>query len=365
MSKSVALTRQVLNEAKDLNEMFSLEQVRNNCVSNYMKTAGVNEPAAEMYYERERVLFMKTLIANPGLNKCDRFSLYTSYVELMVSGLSLNEQLAYIIPYGEQAQFQIGWKGRLEQISQMPEVNYVPQPEIVLTHELPNFQYVLGENKRIVQHIPAGDRSFITEPTDTTQSKIEFVYCVIDTAFGKRTEIMTRQEVLDIRNRYSQKYKYYVSKGGKYPDGKAMEPPAWLTSEAEMFKKTLVKRIYKYMPKTARQKALDEKIKEYVDHEDGTTEGDYEPINYGINDDGEPVPQSDMKVTGAAKTRTTKAKADVKATANVDKETGEVNVSDLPDLGPATTGTAPNGPDVPDGPKDDAVEGLGNLSESF
>jgi recombinational DNA repair protein RecT len=275
MGQALQLTNAALSAPSTLKEVFEIEAFKSNCVANYEKTTG--QKNGEMVYERERILFMRAIQDNQKLEQCSRFSIYSAFVELFVSGLTLNDGLTYIIPYKDTAQFQIGWKGRLEQMSQMPEVNYVPEPQVVLTNELPDFDYELGETPRVVKHKPAKDR------TISKDNRIEFVYLVLDTKFGKRTFLMTRQEVLTIRDTYSVPYKYYISKGGKWPDGRPMDPPFWITNEAEAFKKTLVKRAYKYLPKTPRMKALDEKIKNYVDHEDGTSETT-EDIDYGLAD---------------------------------------------------------------------------------
>lgn len=276
MGNSLALTQSALSAPPDLKGVFEIEAFKFNCVSNYEKTTG--QKNGEMIFERERILFMKTVGENQKLEQCTRFSIYSAFVELFVSGLTLQDGLTYIIPYKTTAQFQIGWKGRLEQLSQMPEVNFVPEPQIVLTNELADFEYELGESPRIVKHKPAKNRDI------TKENKIEFVYLILDTKFGKRSFIMSRQEVLQIRDSYSIGYKSYVAKDGKWPDGNKMDPPFWISNEAEAFKKTLVKRVYKYMPKTPRMKLLDEKIKTYIDHEDGTAETTQD-IDYGLADD--------------------------------------------------------------------------------
>jgi recombinational DNA repair protein RecT len=275
-----------LQAPKDLKGVFEIDAFKFNCVSNYEKTTGRKD--GDIVFEHERVLFMKTIKENPKLEACTRPSIYFAFVELFASGLTLLDGLTYIIPYKETAQFQVGWKGRLEQMSRMPEINVVHEPQIVLTNELSDFEYQLGEDVRIIKHKPAKDR------TITDANKIEFVYLILDTAFGKRVFIMSRQEVLAIRDTYSIPYKYYIAKGGKYPDGSKIDPPFWITSEPEAFKKTIVKRAYKYVPKTPRQKLLDEKIATYIDHEDGTLEANQQAIDYGL-DTG---PQASAKVEG-------------------------------------------------------------------
>jgi len=278
MGQALALTQAALAAPSDLKGVFEIEAFKNNCIANYEKTTGKSDGA--LRFEREKILFMK-LMSDPKIGKklaaCSRFSVYSSMVELFVSGLTLNEGQTYIIPYGDQAQFQIGWKGRLEQMAAMPQIREVYQPEVVMTNELDEFVYTLGEEPRIIQHKPARNRDV------TPENRIEWVYVILDKGHRKKCVLMSRQQVLSIRDRFSQPYKNYIKNGGKWPDGNPMDPPFWITDEIAAFKKTVVKRAYDSEPKTARQKALDEKIKNNVDLEDQLQET--ENIDYGIVDD--------------------------------------------------------------------------------
>jgi len=294
MSNALVLTTSALQAPKTLRDVFELEALQVNCINNYQKTTGRSDGA--IVFERERVLIMKAIKENPKLEQCSRASIYFAVVELFASGLTLMDGLAYLIPYKDSCQFQIGFKGRLEQISRMPEVNVVQEPQVVLTNELNDFEYQLGEDVRILKHKPGKDR------TITKDNKIEFVYLILDTVFGKRVFIMSRQEVLTIRDTYSIPYKYYVAKcieakvapggpvkvSGRNGDY-TIDPPFWVTNEAEAFKKTIVKRAYKYVPKTPRQKILDEKIATYIDHEDGTVETTQQAIDYGLDTSPQPM----------------------------------------------------------------------------
>jgi recombinational DNA repair protein RecT len=326
MSNKLALTRQALESPAQLSEVFELEAFRNNFILNYLKTTGKDN--GEMVFEREKILFMKAVTDNPQLQKCDRFSIYSSMVELGASGMTLNEGIAGIIPYGGKAQFQIFWKGRLEQMSQMPEINFVNPPQVV--YQLDEFEYELGEVVRIIKHKPSKD-------PDREKSLITHVYVILDTIYGKKHYLMTRGEVLKIRDNYSQGYKSYLAeckKQGVEPgnrvikkmkgkDGRGdwelpLDPPFWVTSEDEAFKKTLIKRVYKSLPKTPRLKALDAKLAGHYDKEDGTIEETHD-IDYGIEDETQetaqaaPAPKVETKTAGigdeSAQVRQMKAEA--------------------------------------------------------
>lgn len=262
MSDKLALTVKTLTEPKTVKEMFDLPAVRSNWVQNYEKTTGKKD--SELRFEAEKILFLQSIAANKKLEDCDRFSIYGSFVELAVSGLSLRDGQTYIIPYGKKAVFQIGWKGRLEQIVQIPTVRHINEPIVVLEGD--DFEYELGENPRVIKHVRKGD--------PTQKRKPLAVYCYVDYTHGKKLYLMEAHEVLSIRDNYSTSWKQHIAalktdlnKGKKIgdkltfsgPNGKweSDELPMWVSDEIQAFKKTLVKRIYNAVPKTPRQIQLD------------------------------------------------------------------------------------------------------------
>lgn len=291
MSNVLTLTQAALAEPKDLKGVFELEPFKNNFVRNLVKTSGKTEENAEMIFEREKILFMKAIQSNKQLEQCERFTIYSSFIELAVSGVSLNEGESYIIPYGKKAQFQIGYKGRVKQMQEIPGFSYVNMPQVVYTND--EFDYELGEEPRVLKHKPARKR----QPDD----ELEFVYMVIETTGdAKKTFVMTREQVLNIRDHYSVPYIQYmaeITKAGKKVGDKIavkktgqngdytiyLDPPMWVTSPEEAWKKTICKRAYKWVPKTPKLRALDERIKGNHDPEDGTN-GEQEAftIDYGI-----------------------------------------------------------------------------------
>ena len=107
---------------------------------------------------------------------------------------------------------------------------------------------------------------------------------------------MDRERVLSIRDRYSKSYNQYIAdcKAGNHKIGdtfkKSMgtydvtiEPPMWVSSEEEAWKKTLVKQAYKVQQnKTPRMKSVDKAIENNEDEE-------IQDINYNVVD--EPVRQ--------------------------------------------------------------------------
>jgi recombinational DNA repair protein RecT len=310
MNQALVLTKSALDAPPKLADVFELDAFRQNCISNYQKTTGLTN--GSIIFERERVAFFKTIQENPKLEQCTRISIYSAFVELFASGRTLNEGDSYIIPYGAVAQFQIGWKGRLEQISQMPEIKFVNHPQIVWNSEVQrgDFDYELGESPRIVKHKPNPKAE--KDPNDF----ITHVYLILDTHFGKKTYLMTREEVLNIRDNYSPGYRSYITEikkqglkvgdkvvkkgtGKNGPYEFTIEPPFWVTSEAKAFKKTLVKQVYGFLPKTPRLKAIDARIAANYDKEDGSISETHD-IDYGLADDAKQLPAETLQQTPPA-----------------------------------------------------------------
>jgi len=266
MSTKLQLTTTALNATKDLKELVEMPAVRQNAILNLIKTRGVSDQQANMIYERERILFSQV----KNLDKCDKFSIYAAWIQLFAAGRTLIDGDSYIVAYGKQAQFQIGWKGRLAQMGDIPEIANIPPPQVVYDND--EFDFELGENPRIIKHKPVKDN----------KGELAYVYLVIHKKSGKETHIMDRNAVLGIRDRYSKSYQQYMAdcKAGGHAIGSTfkknmgnwditVEPPMWISSEEQAWKKTLVKRAYaSQQNKTPRMKAIDQEIEKNVEEED-------------------------------------------------------------------------------------------------
>lgn len=269
---NVKLTKAILMEPSTLSEMLSIPAIEQRWVDTYEKISG--KPDGQLRFEAEKVLFTQAIASSKAFDKCDRFTVYASFIELAISGLTLRDGLSYIIPYGDKAQFQPGWKGRLEQINELPNVIHVQEPQVV--YDCDHFDYEKGMKTIIHSHKPASPR-----PAD---AKIMHVYLVIQFDHGLEVYMMDREDVEAIRDNYSSSYKAYmkalksdVNKGKKPGDKltiqykkdgqmktfESEDVPMWVSSEAQAYKKTLVKRTYGSLPKLPKHKALDDKLAEF------------------------------------------------------------------------------------------------------
>lgn len=262
---TLALTQTMLSEPKTLMEMVQLPAIQNRWVKTYESVSGKQD--GDQRFAAEMILFNQ---AAKKLDKCDRFSVYAAFIELAISGLTLRDGLTYIVGYGKTAQFMVGWKGRLEQMMEIPKIIHVSEPQLVYSCD--EFDFEKGMKTVIHSHRPAFPR-----PDDAI---IIYVYMPVHFKHGKEVFIMDRDDVLNIRDKYSMSYKAYmkaldapINKDKKIGDtlkgvGNGyeydIEAPMWISSEGQAFKKTLVKRTWNSMEKLPKQSALDERYNEFL-----------------------------------------------------------------------------------------------------
>lgn len=275
MSNKLQLTLTALNETKTLNELAEMPAVRQNAIQNIVNTQGLSPERAAMYYERERILF----VGIKNISDCDKFSQYTAWIQLLVSGGSLNDGDSYIIKMGKQAVFIPGWKARLRMMGEIPEIINIPPPQVVGEND--DFEYELGETPRVIKH----------KPSKGERGKLTHVYLILEKKSGKELHIMDRQQVLAIRDKYSKSYIQYVADcayakeeiGATFKKNMGsweatVEPPMWISSEHAAWKKTIVKRAWDAQQnKSAKMRKLPVVTPEMED--------EVEDISYGVVDD--------------------------------------------------------------------------------
>lgn len=178
-----------------------------------------------------------TAVTNtPKLANCTPQSFIGALLNAAQLGLEPNTPLgqAYLIPYGNQCQFQIGYLGMVE-LAQRAGTNV--DAHVVYAND--EFDYSLGLHPDI-KHVPAmKDRG----------EAIAY-YAVWHNGENFGFEVMSREDVEKHMKRYSKTY----SNG------------PWKTEFDEMAKKTVLKRALKYAPKKtdlARAVMQDESIKQF------------------------------------------------------------------------------------------------------
>ena len=187
----------------------------------------------------ERVVKMALVAASrqPLLYKCTQASILQSIMKAAELGLDCSGTLgrAYLVPYfnskigAYEAQFLVGYQGLIELARRSGNIARI-ESRVVYANDQFTVEY--GLDQKLV-HKPSlnGDRG-----------KLTCVYAVAELTDGSRQiEVMTLDEVESIRSR-----------------SKAKDSGPWKTDYSEMARKTVIRRIAKYLPlSTELQKAFE------------------------------------------------------------------------------------------------------------
>lgn len=163
-----------------------------------------------------------TIRKNPALAKCNRESLLGALMVSAQLGLEpgILEQ-AYLIPYGNEVQFQMSYKGMIELLrrsGQLKDIYAYP------VYENDEFDIVYGLN-----------RDLIHKPNFEDRGNVKGYYAVaILKDNTKAFYYMTKKEVEQHRDKFSK-----AAKSSKSP---------WTTDFDAMAEKTVLKKMLKYLP---------------------------------------------------------------------------------------------------------------------
>lgn len=196
---------------------------------------------AHMRPERIVRIALTTLRMNPNLYKCNPQSFLAALFQSAQLGLEPNvEGQAYIIPYGENAQFQIGYKGYVELFFRHQSALSLDMQEV---RENDDFDYQYG-TESFIKHRPAlKDRG-----------EVIAYYAVAKLKDGASLfKVMSKDDCLDHGKKHSKNFSSPSS--------------TWKKDQDAMCKKTVLIQLMKLLPKSIEiQKALamDETVKTKV-----------------------------------------------------------------------------------------------------
>jgi recombination protein RecT len=163
---------------------------------------------------------LSELRTNPVLLRCTPQSLMNCIVKAGQLGFELGGALghAYLVPYKSEATLIVGYRGLIALARRSGEIQSLTARVV---HENDEFEIEFGLDEKL-RHVPS-----IGEPGQMTH-----VYAVAKlTGGGIQYEVMTKREVDDIRKR-----------------SRAGSSGPWVTDYEEMARKTVVRRLFKYLP---------------------------------------------------------------------------------------------------------------------
>jgi recombination protein RecT len=217
-----------------------IEVLRSNMEGEFLKTVTYyysgNEQDALMF-KTAAVDYVRRI---PKLLECDRLSLLSAFAQVaqfrfMPSGVSGE---AYIIPYGKEAKFQLGYQGI---VTLLYRTNKIRSISANIIYENDIFEYEEGLDSKLI-HKPA----MFGKPKGDAIG----VYTVVSLTGGQKTfKVMDKDAVLAIKNLSKAK----ASKESPWNSDK--DPEMW------MWKKTCLIQHSKLLPKTKElQRAIEQDI---------------------------------------------------------------------------------------------------------
>ena len=179
-----------------------------------------------MNADRLARIALTTIRTNPKLLECSIDSLMGAVMQSAQLGLEPNMLGAcYIIPYGKEAQFQIGYRGMIDLARRSGHIQSIAAHE-VYENDYMELEYGLDEK---LKHIPWNMRR-----DEQFKESGAFTGCYMVAKFkdgGYQTHYMSKAEIDQHRKR---------SKSGNNGP--------WVTDYIEMAKKTVVRSAWKWLP---------------------------------------------------------------------------------------------------------------------
>jgi len=163
-----------------------------------------------------------TVAASVALQKCTAESIALAAYDAATLGLPVNKLgLAWLVPYGNEAKFQIGYRGYIQLVE---EQGFVEDIVSECVYEKDFFQYELGTNP-FIKHKPP-------EKVGTNRGEVVAAYAIAYLASGRVKHcVMERADIDHIRKK-----------------SKSANNGPWVTDYPEMAKKTVIKRLCKLLP---------------------------------------------------------------------------------------------------------------------
>ncbi|MBN6186430.1 recombination protein RecT [Aneurinibacillus sp. BA2021] len=196
---------------------------------------------AHMNADRLARVALTTIRTTPKLLECSIPSLMGAIVQ--AAQLGLEPGLighCYIIPYGREAQFIIGYKGMIDLARRSGQIQNIYAHAV---YEADHFEYELGLHPKL-EHKPAAGR----------RGAMTYVYAVAHFKDGGyQFEVMDMEEIERRRSR-----------------SKASKNGPWVTDFEEMAKKTVIRHMWKYLPisiEIQQQAAQDETVRRDITSE--------------------------------------------------------------------------------------------------
>ena len=196
-------------------------------------------------FNKEASFALQHLANNKYLAELDKNSIIQAVLNVSQTGLSLNPilKLAYLIPRKGKCCLDVSYMGLVKLLTDTGSIKSVYAHPV---YEGDEFEVILGTSTEII-HKPKFNTKLLQK-----------VYAVSVLHDGsKQIEVMTASEINEIRDK-SESYMAYVAK--------KIKSCIWVDNYSEMARKTVIKRIAKYLPKTDRMEQFAQAV--HIDNQD-------------------------------------------------------------------------------------------------
>lgn len=278
---TVQITQAMILACKHPKDIADLPAVADNWIKTYERCNRRNDGATK--YEREKIMFIQTITASAALSKSNPYSQYAALMRLAVCGISLEDGEASLIPRGKNCTLHIEAKGRRTMISNLPGVLHVSEPQLVYDCDC-DITFTEKPYRPIRNMSGLVINEWQQATTRPEGAQLRYVYVIVQFRLGPKAYEMDRDDVLQIRDEFSDSYKAYIkdtadnlasqTTQNPWPAGKAwrngyqgaegywtdIKVPMWVNREGEAWKKTMIHRLWKSMDKQAHQQYLDDRF---------------------------------------------------------------------------------------------------------
>lgn len=260
MATNADIKSQIANRSKQTPQ----SQNPANTIAAYLKKMGPQiEKALPKHMDADRMarIALTTIRQTPKLLQCEIPSLLGAVMQ--AAQLGLEPGLighCYIIPYGREATFIIGYKGMIDLARRSGHIESI-YAQVV--YENDEFEYEFGLDPKLVHKPSLGVRGAFKAAYGVAKYKDG----------GFHIEVMGKEDIDKIRKR-----------------SKAANNGPWVSDYEEMAKKTVIRRMWKYLPisiEIQEQAARDETVKKDIEDEPKSVYDDVIDVEFEAQEEHE------------------------------------------------------------------------------
>jgi len=201
-------------------------------------------------FDKEISFAMQAVQNNPKLLGCDRATVYTAIYNVALTGVTLNPKLGYchLVPRGKTCVLDISYRGLSKVLTDSLSVKNI-EAHVVYRNDLFDMEM--------------GTKSYLIHKPELVEERGEKIGSYSLATLNDGTKVflfMRKDEIEKIKS-------------------KAMTKAIWNEWEDEMWKKTVIKRHFKTLPKTQRAEQAATVVD--IDHKNSTVQFEQEKPQFG------------------------------------------------------------------------------------